>query len=213
MERFTSKTIEGFYTIEELRKTLLILARLNVILCDDDWLRYHKYNCGWSEKEELAEIDDGSGNNMFILFSENGCVVKGFDHESPISPHAQDVYKVWDGMYEGLPNHFDELISDESIEKEDVTFCFWREYGDSVWSKGEVEFPKGEDDGSGFLLGTIHPNAEKFKDWAEEYYEVDIPLGPLSEVYRNEPITEEIILKINPDGDLETVKRELEALN
>ncbi|MFT6501416.1 MAG: hypothetical protein ACJASQ_001528 [Crocinitomicaceae bacterium] len=212
MVKFTTSNIEAFYEIEQLRATLLALAKLNIILCDEDWLRYHRYNIKWSESEELAEIDDGSGNNMFILFTNEGCVIKGFDHESQVSPHAQEEYQVWPGIYDGLPSHFEELLDDEAIEKEDVTFCYWREKNNLTWSKGSASFTNGEDDGSGFLLGTISKTNEQFKNWADDYFEVEMPIEFVTAVYNNEPITEDIIMGINPECDLESVKKELREL-
>ncbi|WP_156123804.1 hypothetical protein [Paenibacillus sp. FSL R7-0273] len=47
----------------------------------------------------MAKIDNGAGDHLIILFSGEGCIIKGFDHESGLSPYAQDEYKVWQGIY------------------------------------------------------------------------------------------------------------------
>ena len=206
-------TINNFYEIDLLKETLIKLAAINIILCDEDWLRYYRYTKEWSNGVDLAEIDNGSGDNMFIFFSDKGCVIKGFDHESEVSPHAQDEYKVWDGMYDGLPSHLANLLEDESVEKEDVTFCIWRENGDSEWRRGNVNYENGEDDGSGFLLGTIYSNGADFKEWADDYFELELSETLISDVFNGKPITDELIMGINSGCDLNTVKSELKELN
>ena len=36
---------------------------------------------------------------MFIFFTDDGCLIKGFDHESEVSIHVRDEFKVWEGIY------------------------------------------------------------------------------------------------------------------
>ncbi|MCD7930494.1 MAG: hypothetical protein LUH15_03550 [Tannerellaceae bacterium] len=40
--------------------------------------RYYSYNRKWSDKEEVFEMKNGSGDQMLILFREEGCVINGF---------------------------------------------------------------------------------------------------------------------------------------
>ncbi len=203
---------KSVYSIDSLRETLIKLATLNIILCDEDWLRYHRFTKGWDEHVDLAKIDNGSGDNLLIFFTDKGCLIKGFAHESEVSPYAQGEFKLWDGMYHGLPSHFEELLDDESIEKDDVTFCLWRTFEDGRWNKGDIKFEHGEDDGSGFLLETIFSNATSFGEWATDYFEMEIPKQHISSIYNDEPITDELILGINASCDLEAVKEELKEL-
>lgn len=207
-----STSIMNNFDIAQLEKICIKLAALNIILCDDEWLRYHHYTKEWSPGVNQAEIDNGSGDHMFIFFSQDGCVIKGFDHESAVSPHAQDVYKVWDGMYEGLPEHFETLLDDASVEKEDVTFCLWRETEAASWSKGTITFANGENDGSEFLLGTIYDNSTDFKEWADDYFEVELSAQILSDVFNDAPISDELIHGLNDSCDLDAVKKELREL-
>lgn len=212
MENYSTSNINDFHEIEQLKKILIKLAALNIILCDEEWLRYHRYTKEWSKDVDQAEIDNGSGDNMFIFFSNKGCVIKGFDHESEVSPHARDEFKVWDGMYEGLPSHLEHLLDDVSVEKEDVTFCIWKENEASNWNKGNVTFKNGEDDGSGFLLGTIYSNSKEFKEWADDYFELELSETLISDVFNDKPFTDNLILGLNDSCDLNSVKKELREL-
>ncbi len=192
-----------------LKKLMIVQSMLNTILCEEEWLRYHSFDPEWAKEVSMAKIDNGSGDHLFILFSNEGTIVKGFDHESPLSPHAQDEYAVLSGIYDQVPDSLLSLLDDEALEREDVTFCIWRENNDACWKKGEVNAVKDADDGSGFLLGTIYQTAEEFVKFADNYYELSLPLVIVERVYAGEPITMDMIQMLNPDCDAEKVYQEL----
>jgi hypothetical protein len=204
--------LEEFSQPGRLKDLLISHAALNIILCSEAWNRYHRFTKNWAENVDMAEIDNGSGDNMFVFFSEKGVLIKGFDHESDVSPHARDEYAVWPGMYDKVPEHFMKLLDDASIEKDDVTFCIWRETADTDWKQGDVKFENGEIDGSGYLLGTIYPSAKAFKEWADDYFEVKLPLDMIESVYKKNKLSDEMIMTLNKDCDIEAVKKELEEL-
>ncbi|MCP3772343.1 hypothetical protein NLX71_03310 [Paenibacillus sp. MZ04-78.2] len=197
---------------DDLKRRLLTLAALDIILCPEDWLRYHTFVPKWTPNVSLATIDNGAGDRLFVLFAPQGVILKGFDHESQLSPHAQDEYAVWPGIYDGAPEALLAFLEDEALEKEDVTFCIWRETGDSQWRTGKVRIPKGADDGSDFLLGTICETPEDYADWAEGYFDMPIPVEPVKALYAAPAISVEAIRFLNPERTVEEVVPELEAL-
>lgn len=150
---------------------------------------------------------------MFIIFAPQGTIIKGFDHESEVSPYAQDEHEVWPGIYEEVPTSLLSLLEDEAIAKEDVTFCFWYENNDSMWQQGKVEIPDGAEDGSDFLIGTIFRTAEDFVEFAEGYFELTLPIEIVAKIYEGAAITREMIKAINPDSDVEKVFQELEGID
>lgn len=194
---------------ERLKEIMIVQSILSTILCEEDWLRYHSFDPEWAEEVSMAKIDNGSGDHLFILFSNEGTIIKGFDHESPLSPHAQDEYAVLPGIYDHVPSSLLSLLDDEALEREDVTFCIWRENNDVSWNKGKVNVVKDADDGSGFLLGTIYETAEDFVGFAEHYYELSLPLEIVKKVYAGEPVTISMIHLLNPSCDAEKVYQKL----
>jgi len=195
-----------------LKKRLMALAALDLILCPEEWLRYHSFIAEWAPQVSLAKIDNGAGDHLFVLFASEGVIMKGFDHESALSPHAGDEYEVWTGIYDETPEALLAWLDDEAIEKDEVTFCLWRETGDSVWRKGNVDIPDGEEDGSGFLLGTIFETPEDYADWAEGYFEMPVPLETVQQIYAGAPITADMIRSLNTERDVAEALRELEEL-
>ena len=192
-----------------LKQRLMILAALDLILCEEDWLRYHRFDSHWSPNVSLATIDNGAGDDLFILFAPEGVIMKGFDHESGLSPHAQKDQEVFPGIYDQVPKSLLALLDDEAFEKEYVTFCIWRESGDANWRMGDVKIPEGEEDGSVFLLGTIFDTAEIYVDWAQYYYDMLISIEVVQQIYNGSEITEEIIRSLNPERNVQEALQEL----
>ncbi|MNU83362.1 hypothetical protein D3C71_730610 [compost metagenome] len=197
----------------KLKKLMKIHALLNMVLCRDEWLRYHSFFPEWKDRISMAKIDNGSGDHLFILFAPQGTIIKGFDHESELSPYARDEHEIWPGIYEGVPKELFLLLEDEAIKNEDVTFCIWRKNYDLEWQKGEVEIPDGEEDGSDFLLGTIFQTPEDFVEFAKDYFDLTPSLDIVANIYNGIPISAEMIQMLNPDCDVEDVLQELESLH
>jgi hypothetical protein len=192
-----------------LKQRLMILAALDLILCEEEWLRYHRYDLQWAPNVSLATIDNGAGDDLFILFAPEGVIIKGFDHESGLSPHAQEDYEVFPGIYDETPKSLLALLEDEAFEKEDVTFCIWRKSSDTNWRMGDVNIPEGEDDGSDFLLGTIFESAELYVDWAKYYYDMPISIEVVKQIYDGSSITKAIVQTLNPGRNVQDAMREL----
>ncbi|HLP11261.1 MAG TPA: hypothetical protein VK177_04955 [Flavobacteriales bacterium] len=211
MSDFSTEKLEGFHSPSDLKEIMRKLAALEIIFIkkEDDWLRFFHYVKNWVDGVDYAGMDNGSGDNMHMFFTPAGTLIKGFDHESPVSPHAADVYEIRKGMYDGAPDHLMRLLDDPSIEKDDTTFCIWHSHNSQEWEKGPVELKDDEDDGSGWLLGEISATAEAFKDWADDYHEVDSPLETLQKFFAGEKLTDEMILAINPKAEISAVKAEL----
>ncbi|WP_196141049.1 hypothetical protein [Aliikangiella sp. G2MR2-5] len=147
-----------------------VTAELEVQLNDDEGTRCYSFYPEWMSGVELAKYENGSGDDLIILFYKNNIIVKGFDHESEVSPHAREKYGIWPGIYDGLSEELLDLLDDEALMKEHVTFCYWLLDGDDEWIHGPVKFENEEDDGSSWLLKMIPFNSFQFKSWAQYYY-------------------------------------------
>ncbi|MCZ8523980.1 MULTISPECIES: hypothetical protein [Paenibacillus] len=197
---------------ETLRQHLLVLAVLDVILCPEEWLRVHRYEPNWTANTSLGIIDNGAGDDLYIVFALEGTIIKGFDHESPLSPHAADEYGVGQGMYEETPPELLTYLDDHRFDKEDVTFCLWWKKGDSEWKTDDIENPQEFNDGSDYLLGYIEYTPENYVDWAEAYYDIPVQLEAVRLVYGGTAISAEIIACLNPGRDVQAAITELARL-
>lgn len=116
--------------VETLKKLSQSLAMLDAIMSPEWEYRYYSFNTKWSENEMMASMRNGSGNDYFILFNKYGAIIKGFAHESLMSPYANDLKKVWKGIFEKVPIEFESFLSEPAFIIEDTTFCIWRKNED-----------------------------------------------------------------------------------
>jgi tetratricopeptide (TPR) repeat protein len=146
----------------------------------------------WLDAEpeySAAVIDNGSGDTLIVLFAAAGCLIKGFDHESPLSPYAGDASA--QNIYDEVPAALLPLLAEPCVDKEAVTFCVWREPADSDWRKsGESD----ADDGMNYLLGYLRLDADDYSEWAEEYYEEEVPYRIADAVFRSDSPLRDVIL-------------------
>ncbi|MFG0216636.1 hypothetical protein ACFU8X_26555 [Brevibacillus porteri] len=201
-----------FLQPEVLKQLMLVLSALDILMCQEEWLRRYQFDPQWDEDTTFASIKNGAGDDLYILFTPEGVIVKGFDHESEMSPHAREEYEVWPGIYEQVPPTLLHRLDDEALTREDVTFCLWRESTDHMWKTGDIHNPQGLDDGSDFLLGMIYDIPEDYVEWAEAYYEVKVSLDVVGFAFSNTAITKEMITELNPEVDLEIATKELQAI-
>jgi hypothetical protein len=158
---------------DQLQRAWQCAAICDAAITSEDWVRVFWYEPNWADGIAMAKYDNGAGDSVVAFFTVDGnTVIKGFDHESEVSPYAREEYEAWPGIYDGMPSNLWDPMSDEAAEYEHVTFCCWSIDGES-WKTGSAIIPDDIDDGSEWLLEMIQMNAEQFIDWAKSYYEKD----------------------------------------
>lgn len=208
MSRVSTRNLGGFFEPYALLRVWKNLSILDAILCAEPEYRYHSFHSKWSPGMQVGFVKNGAGDEMYGLFIGDGVLIKGFDHESIMSPYARDDEHIWPGICDQVPKRLLSQLDDPAFVKSDVTFCVWRCPSDRTWQIGDIEFPDEGDDGSSFLLGTLFRTAADYCRWAKSYFDVDVPVRVIEEVYRGEPITPERIRMINPNIDLEALSED-----
>jgi hypothetical protein len=190
--------------IAVLRDHCRALAMLEAILSPEWEDRYHSFASDWSETEEMASMSNGSGDEYAIVFSPAGAYVRGFAHESAMSPYVED--GPWPGVLDQVPGVFRSCVVEPAFSDEDgmpvVTACLWRTPADDAWQAGTIEFPEvssGDPDGAGYLFQLLADRSpEAFQRFAEDYYEVPVDLAAVRYVLALEPLTDEVVATLNP---------------
>jgi hypothetical protein len=180
------------------------MAMLDAILCPEWEFRYYSFNAAWAAGQHMGSMRNGSGDFFFAHFGPAGCWLKGFAHEHPMSPYRKHPPRPWPGVLDAVPAAFADCLREPALNVEDVTFCIWRQPGDRVWQVGPVEFPPDhpDPDGSGFLLAILDGRPESYRAWASDYYDRDVELDDAVWVYRHEPLTPELVARLNLDVSL-----------
>lgn len=170
--------------------------------------RYYSFDAHWSESESMASMRNGSGDEYSIVFSAAGAYIRGFAHESPMSPYAED--RPWPGVLDDVPEVFRACVEEPAFSDEDgvpvITACIWREPGDDEWKTGTIDFPEEateDPDGAESLFPLlVDRSAEAFQRWAEDYYEVPVNVQAVRHVLSSRPLTEGVVSALNPEVTL-----------
>ncbi|MFC9860404.1 MULTISPECIES: hypothetical protein [unclassified Streptomyces] len=193
------------------------MAMLDAVLCPEWDHRWHSYDARWSASEAMASMRDGSGNEYSLVLAPAGAYLRGFDHESPMSPYVDDA--PWPGVLDDVPPVFRPYVEEPSFTDEHgmpvVTACLWRQRGDDRWHAGAIEFPEDgeESDGADWLFQLLVAGSpESYREWAEDYFETTVDLDAVRHVFALRPLTDEIVLALNPERLPEDLAEDIEDI-
>lgn len=203
--------------IAALRDRCRALATLDAVMSPEWGDRYYSFDSRWGEGEEMASMRNGSGDEWSIVFSAAGAFIRGFDHESDMSPYADEDHRLWPGLVESVPEAFAQCVAEPAFSDDRsllATVVLWRGRHDDRWHHGDVTFPGGEDpDGADWLFEVlVDDTPAAYQRFADEYYEVELDARAISEVLSLAPLTDELVESLNPDVDLETLATDLAAI-
>ncbi|MDF7810226.1 hypothetical protein [Hymenobacter sp. YC55] len=178
-------------TLQRLCKALAVLDAIN---SPETEYRYHTYDANWDKGEEFFEMNDGEGDQMVVLFKEEGCVINGYADGLEQPDKAR--------VTRGLPEIFDEFMFGEPVNSIGTTFCLWYtpRYG---WQTGPLE---NEEDGSEDLLYIFDNQPQTYTEWASEYFDEDdtkqtLDLATVSQIYQGETLTKAMVLALVDNVD------------
>ena len=78
------------------------LAVLDAIMSAEREDRYFSYDTEFGPGQALASMRNGSGDEYSITFTGDGAFLRGFDHESPLSPFSRTPPALWPGILTGF---------------------------------------------------------------------------------------------------------------
>jgi hypothetical protein len=157
----------------------------------------------------MAAMDNGSGDAWSIVFSPAGNFLRGFDHESPMSPAANDD-ELWPGLADTVPEVFSAALNEPALSYEgtlDATVCLWRQADDDRWHAGSIDFPDRPDpDGADRLFAVlIDSTGLAYHRFAEDYYGKAVDLDAVRAVFALAPLTASLVRRLNADRSLADV--------
>jgi hypothetical protein len=183
---------------------------LDAIMSPEWEFRYYSFDSYWADGEMMASMRDGSGDHWFALMTPAGIALHGLAHESPAFHHGSPLQ----GIFDSLPSVFHEnFLSEPAFDTANSSFCIWRLANDAQWSTGRVRLPRGPDpDGSEELLSILAGDPREYVAFAADYFDRAIDLAGVEAVYRHEPLTNELVRRLNPDADIESLAEDLEEI-
>lgn len=210
----STSNLDALPGIKQLKQLCQSIALLDAIL-EPNWeFRYYSYNSKWAPDEELASMRDGSGDSYFILFNQQGVIVKGYSHESILGKYAAEHGYSYPGILEQVPSDFQNFVEEPAFSMEETSFCAWRKWSDNSWSKGDIISPIGDDpDGSKDLLFILDGDPSTYQKWAETYYDKMISLEAIEAIYRHAPLTDGLIVQLNPTLTTLSIKEDIAEID
>ncbi len=208
-----------FLTPADLRDILRGMAAVSLLHEGPSGYRDHWFRIAGDIA--VAEWGDFAGNRCHFLFHPAGSVILGFDHESPMSPHATDgpEFRAWPGVYESLPAQLaDALVAQPfgpEFDPREVTFCLWNRSGKKVWEKGEIAYPEREyddPDGEGYILDCVRNYYIDFASEFQERYHWDLDEDAVAELLSGDEITRDCLQRLKPGCDPNAFAPELIAM-
>ncbi|MEU7283342.1 hypothetical protein AB0A69_31885 [Streptomyces sp. NPDC045431] len=203
-------------SIPELRDHCRALAMLEAVISPDADFRHYTFDTHWSPTDELASMSNGSGDEYSIVLAPAGAYIRGFDHESPMSPYVDDV--PWPGVVDEVPDVFrryvDEPAFSHGLGFPCVTACLWRTADDDSWRAGAIDFPDACDpDGSAYLFEHLTDrSAEVYLEFAVDMHEVPVDLDAVRHVLALRPLTDELVAVLNPRLTLSALADDLATI-
>ena len=205
-----------------MKELLKKQAILDIIITPehDAWRRLVSYEYDKTKRCDRFHISNDSGDHLYVLMSPDGAIIKGFDHESCLSPYQNDEEPTAESIYANVPAELLALL-DEETEKNDVTFCIWQKPGEVHWHQNSIELPdycfdsdrtQPEDGGQAFLMSYIFAGADEWYEWASIYYELrEEAWDAAARLYETGEITRSMMEDLNPERDYDTIIDEREV--
>jgi hypothetical protein len=197
----------------------IALATLDAIVAPEWDSRWFSFDVNWGEQEQLASMRNGSGDEYSIVFSGPGVFVRGFAHESEMSPYRRKPRSLWPGLVEGVPNSFTTFVNEPAFSDGNgvplMTVCLWRGSQDDAWSFGDVTPPADDADGDGsdwLFAQLLDGSPESYVKFAAEYFEKDLQLPDVAAIYHGTPLARDQVLRMNPERDWDELVEELQQI-
>lgn len=199
----STRDLSQLPSIPDLKRLLQSLATLDVIMSLDDGGAYYSFQSRWGRNQQVGQMENGSGDHLHAYFTSHGCFLKGFAHESLMSPYRVSPHAVWPGVLDGVPREFDAALRQPAFSVSDTTFAIWRLNGDASWQCGDIKFPEATCyDGSEEMLSILDGDPARYVRWAEEYYETKVNRTVVDHVYKHRPLTDDVITSLNTQASL-----------
>ncbi len=198
--------------IEELRNHMQRLAAVTAVFSVELGEPQFVFDPRWRKHQQVAFNINGSGDELYFHFLQRGCFIKGFAHESEMTPYKRPDQSIWPGILDNVPPEFNCSLKEPAFSPEATTFAIWRLVSDAKWFTGNIDFPAGEyKDGSTELLEPLTFSASDFTAWLSDNYEIDVDSGIIESVFDGQPLSEAQMSKLNSSYPIHLIRDAVRA--
>ncbi|HEX9947991.1 MAG TPA: hypothetical protein VGA98_10660 [Allosphingosinicella sp.] len=170
----------------DLERLMQSLAMLETILSDDWDSRFYSFYGAWGGGKRMGWRRDRTRLELFALFDDAGCFIKGYDPEAALADVGPGQF------YRQVPGEFAAGVGEPAFSPEDVTFCIWRAHSDTTWQRAIVPAYAGGRDGSETLLDPLDGDPGTYLRFMTERYGGAPDAAAVAAVYAHRPLTVEL---------------------
>jgi hypothetical protein len=193
--------------IEVLRKRMQQMSAITAVFAVDYGESQFEFHPKWSRHEQMGAIKDGCGDELFAHFVPDGCFIKGFAHESNMTPYKKNPPQLWPGLFDAVPKAFEQSLNEPAFDIPATTFVIWRLANDDVWSTSEIDYCDDDyGDGSADLLEPFAYTYLEFTEWLQDNYEVDVEGSIVESVFNNRPLADADMTTRNPSQPIRMLR-------
>jgi hypothetical protein len=193
-----------------LRRRSQALAMLDAIVCPEWESRYYSFNASWGEEEAMGSMRNGSGDDWCILFGTFGAAIKGLAHETSMAGDKAFA----DEVQVHVPQTFSSFLTEPAFKMDWLSYCYWRRPEDPNWHKVLHPDPmlSQSEDGSAEYLALLYEPASSYKEFAEWYYELNLPITAIESIYQHAPLTESLVRSLNSEVSITQAQEAAEEI-
>jgi hypothetical protein len=204
----STRDLSALPEIDVIRLRLQQMSALEAILAVDCGSSSYEFHPKWNRSEQMGAFKNGSGDELFAHFTPAGCFVKGFAHESVMTPYRTKPPSHWPGLLSSVPAAFASSLEEPAFDIPATTFVVWRLAADPVWHTDEIQLPGHYfGDGSQDLLPRITMAAPEFAEWLAENYETAVDADIVGHVFKNRPLTDAQLRALNSSAAMSALRR------
>jgi hypothetical protein len=194
--------------IEALRQHLQQMAALEAVFAIEYGTCVYEFHPKWEHSEQMGAIKSGSGDELFAHFTPLGCFIKGFAHESVMTPFKTKPPTLWPGLLSSVPSEFKSSLDEPAFDIPATTFVVWRLANDAEWHTDKLELPSHDyGDGSQDLLENLVMSPSQFAEWLEENFECDVDASVVARVFESYHLTDAQLRALNPSAAIADLRR------
>lgn len=196
-------------SVLDLRQRCQSLAALDLILSPEWEYRYFSFNSQWAPGQQMGSMRNGCGDEWFCLFHQDGWVgLKGLDHESPAWRKGRASLSAT--LQRGVPSELSTFSAEPAFRWDATSFAFYRLGDSNGWIRlsDATEFGALETGEMEHLSLLVSP-PESYASHVADYFEREIDVGLVAQLFAHARLTDEIVRSINPELDLKTIESEL----
>jgi len=194
---------------EQLLNRCRALSALDLILSPEWEYRYYSFNSRWGPGEKMASMRNGSGDEWWMVFSDAGwTAMKGLAHESPSA--GEEPEELSRALQAACPADLRGFAHEPAFDWDHTGFCYFHPVDGKDWQRANDLTSFGHlESGEEELLQHVTGTAEDYVKFAADYYELEVPLDAVRQVFDLKPITPELIASLNPKTDQNEISEEL----